>query len=101
MDRIWRANQPDADSNASVSLDAGGVRLEVRRLEEDAVFRALDPCSYALRAALAGGAPLERALAAAHSADPLADLTLILQQLFSDGIVTAIRAQALAGEGPP
>jgi len=100
VDRIWRANQPDADSDASVSLDAGGVRLEVRRLEEDAVFRALDPCSYALRAALAGGAPLESALAAARSADPVADLTLILQQLFSDGIVTAIRAPDLAGEGP-
>jgi hypothetical protein len=86
---------------AAISLAALQVIQAVRRLEEDAVFRALDPCSFALRAALAGGAPLESALAAARSADPVADLTLILQQLFSDGIVTAIRARALAGEGPP
>ena len=101
VDRIWRANQPDADPEASVSLDAGGVLLEVRRLGEDAVFRALDAGSHALRGALARGAPLERALAAARNADPDADLTLILQQLLSDGIVTAIRAPALACEGPP
>jgi hypothetical protein len=30
IDRIWRANQPDADDEP-ISLDAGGVRLEVRR----------------------------------------------------------------------
>ena len=100
VDRIWHANQPDADPGAGVSLDAGGVRLEVHRLGEDAVFRPLDAGSHALRAALAGGAPLERALAAARSADPAADVTLVLQQLLSDGIVTAIRAPALACEGP-
>ena len=100
VDRIWRANQADADPDASVSLDAGGVRLEVRRLGEAAVFRALDAGSSAWRAALAGGAPLERALEAARSADPAADLTLILQRLLSDGVVTAIRAPSLAGEGP-
>lgn len=101
VDRIWRANQSDADPDASVSLDAGGVRLEVRRVEEDVVFRALDAGSHALRAALAGGAPLQRALEAARRADPAADPTLILQQLLSDGIVTAICAPARACEGPP
>jgi len=100
VDRIWRANQPDADTDAVVSLDAGGAWLEVRRIEEDTAFRALDACSHALRAALAGGAPLERALAAARSADPAADLTLALQQLLSDGIVIGIRAPLRAGEGP-
>src|SRR5437867_400753 len=42
IDRIWRANQPDADPAMTVDLDAGGARLEVRRQDDDVVFRVLD-----------------------------------------------------------
>ena len=90
VDRIWRANQPDADPDATVSLDAGGAQLEIRRLSEDVVFRSLDAAAYALRTALARGDSLERAAEAAHSADPGVDLAQTLQQLLSDGIVTSI-----------
>lgn len=89
-DRIWRANQPDADPDATVSLDAGGARLEVRRFGEDVVLRSLDAASYALRAALARGASLEHAAAAARRADPDVNFALTLQQLLADGIVTSI-----------
>src|SRR5215468_3076483 len=36
VDRIWAANQPDADPNLIVDLTSGGVRLEIRR-RDDAV----------------------------------------------------------------
>ena len=93
-----RANQPEADPDATVSLDAGGVCLEVRRLREDAVFRSLDAASYALRTALAQGLSLEHAVEAARSADPGGDLARTVQQLLTDGIVTSI---AVAGPATP
>ena len=96
VDRIWRANQPDADPDATVSLDAGGARLEVRRLGEDVVLRSLDAASYALRTALARGDCLEHATEAARRADPDVDFALTLRQLLADGIVTSIGAPGLS-----
>ena len=96
VDRIWRANQPDADPDATVSLDAGGARLEVRRLGEDVVFRSLDAASYALRTALARGDCLEHATEAARRTDPDVDFALTLHQLLADGIVTSIGAPGLS-----
>ena len=90
IDRIWRANQPDADPDATVNLDAGGAQLEIRRVGEDVVFRSLDDATYAFRTALACGESLELAVAAAHSADLDVDLALTMQQLLADGIVTSI-----------
>jgi len=90
IDRIWRANQPDADPDATVNLDAGGAQLEIRRVGEDVVFRSLDYATYAFRTALACGESLELAVAAAHSADLDVDLALTMQQLLADGIVTSI-----------
>ena len=34
VDRIWQANQPDADPDAAVDLAAGGVMLEIRRQDD-------------------------------------------------------------------
>jgi hypothetical protein len=92
VDRIWRANQPDADPDATVNLDAGGTQLEIRRLGEDVVLRSLDAATYAFRTALACGESLELAVAAAHSVDPNVDLALTMQQLLADGIVISIGA---------
>jgi hypothetical protein len=86
IDRIWRANQPGADPDATVDLAAGGVWLEVRRLEDEPAFRPLDPAVYAFRAALAEGRPLGAAAEAALAADPAFDLTLALHELFRDGL---------------
>ena len=90
VDQIWHANQPDADPDTTVSLDAGGAQLEIRRLGDDVVFRSLDAAPYAFRTALARGDSLEFAVAAAHSVDPELDLAQTLQQLFADGIVISI-----------
>jgi len=90
VDRIWRANQPDADPDATVSLESGGAHLEIRRVGEDVVFRSLDAATYAFRTALACGDFLEHAVAAAHSVDPDVNLAQTLQQLLADGIVISI-----------
>src|SRR5437870_11257115 len=47
----WRPNQPGADPDGIVDLDAGGVRLEVRRPGDDVVVRSLVAAPYAVRAA--------------------------------------------------
>jgi hypothetical protein len=88
VDRIWRANQPGADRGETVDLRGGAVALEVRRDGDDAVFRALDPADHALRRALAAGAPLERAAAAALGIDPGFDLAGALRDLLAGGLVT-------------
>jgi Putative DNA-binding domain len=90
VDRIWRANQSDADPDATVSLDAGGAQLEIRRLGDDVIFRSLDAATYAFRTALVRGDSLELAVTAAHGVDPHVDLAQTLQQLLADGIVISI-----------
>lgn len=87
VDLIWRAAQPEADSAATVDLAAGGVCLEILRVGEEAVFHAIEPVDYALRHALAGGAQLEAAAAAALARDPGFDLARALRALFENGIL--------------
>ena len=93
IDRIWRANQPGAESPGTdpiVDLAAGGVRLEVRRAGDDVGFRTLDPATYALRAAIAGGRPLGDAADAALTLDPGFDLGAALHALLEDGVIVAL-----------
>jgi len=90
IDRIWRANQPGADPEATLSLDGGAVCLEVYRLEDDVVFRAVTPGTYAFRRALASD--LESAVESARSVDPSFDLTSALSELLDDGLIVGARA---------
>ena len=89
IDRIWRANQPDADPDLIVDLGAGGVQLEVRRVAEDVVFHALEPGVHALRSALQAGRTLGAATADALARQPDLDLTAALTDLFHDETLTA------------
>lgn len=88
IDRIWRANQPDA-VEASVDLAAGGIRLEVRRVGGDVVFRALGPAIRAFRQALIEGRTLGGAAAAALALESAFDLAGALRALFDEGVLTA------------
>jgi hypothetical protein len=90
IERIWHANQPHADPTETVSLEADGVCLEIRRVNDDVICRALDADTFAWRAALAERQPLEPALQAALAADPDFDLTTALQKLFAEGLVAAV-----------
>jgi hypothetical protein len=88
IDRIWRANQPDA-GDATVDLAAGRARLEVRRSGDEVGFRSLDPAPWAFRASLRAGRPLETAAAAALALDPGFDLAEALHALLVEGVLTA------------
>jgi len=98
VDRIWRVNRPGAQGDAAVDLAAGGVRLEVSRRGPDVVFRALDAASFAFRKAIAGGATLDGAFAAAVAAGEPFDLGAAVADLFRDGAIVAV---TLAPEAVP
>jgi hypothetical protein len=90
IDRIWRANQPEADPALVVDLDEGGAQLEVRRAGDDAVFRRLSPPAYALRRALADGRALGEAAEDALAADPAFDLAAGLRDLLDEGLIASL-----------
>jgi len=93
IERIWRANQPDADPHATVRLDAGAAYLEVRRLDDHVTWGALAPGTFAWRAALAERRPLAEAFETALTAAPDFDLATALQALFTAGLVIEISAK--------
>jgi hypothetical protein len=90
IDRIWRANQPrddedpGGDRDTMIDLDAGGVRLEIRRRADAVVFRALAPGVYRLRRELFAGRTLGDAATAALAEDAELDLAAVLSELFHD-----------------
>ncbi len=84
VDRIWHANQPGAEPDARVDLDAGGVRLQIWRLGDEVVFRALTPAALAFRRALARERALAAAAAAALDADPAADLAALVRDALDE-----------------
>jgi hypothetical protein len=88
LDRIWRANQPGADPEATVDLASGGVALEVRRVGDEAIFRPLDPATFAFRSALAAGDTLADAAAAALRLEEAFDLGHALRSLLDEGVLT-------------
>jgi len=94
IDRIWRANQPGADGEATLDLGAGGVCVEVRRLGDDVVWRTLPKAEHAFRAALASSLTLEVAADTALAADPSFDLTAALAALLGEGLVVGFEVSS-------
>lgn len=90
VDRIWRANQPGADTTAVVDLDAGGARLEVRRVGEDVVFRSLPPGVFTFRTALTLGRTLAQAAASALADDPTLDIASVVRALVDERLLVAV-----------
>jgi hypothetical protein len=84
IDRILRVNQSDADPGIVVDLAGGGVHLEIRRIGDDAVFRALDRPTHAFRRALAEGHCFEKAAVTALALDDSFDLAAAFQALFAE-----------------
>jgi hypothetical protein len=99
VDHIWLANQPGAD--AAVDLQEGGCRLEIRQRGEEVVFARLEEPEMALRRALASGAPLAEAAAAALAVEPLFDLAMALRRLLADGLVTGFLLTSDDPSQPP
>ena len=88
VDRIWLANQPDADPEAMVDLQAGSVCLEVRRLGDEVIWRTLPAAEHAFRSRLAAAETLGRAAHAALATDPRFDLVGAIHAVFAEGLVT-------------
>ncbi len=84
IDRIWQANQDDADGEGVVDLGSGGVHLEVRRVGRDVTMRTVSPPRHTFRRTLCAGLPLEAAASAALALDPSFDLTLEIRQFLED-----------------
>jgi hypothetical protein len=97
VDRIWRANQAEADPEAAVDLAGGGVMLEIRRRDDVVAMRRLDPAEFALRAALGQGLTLETAANAALAEDPGFDLTAALRALLGESLLAGF---TLVSEAP-
>ena len=87
VDRIWQANQPDADPAATVDLAAGAVSLEVRRHDDVVTLKRLDAADFAFRAALGEGVTLEAATESAMAEDPAFNLTTALRALLDEAFL--------------
>ena len=86
IDRIWKAHQPDVAAPPAVDLAAGGVHLEVRRVEGVVVMRSVDSACHAFRTALAQGRTLEQAATVALATDSEFHLTGAIRDLVDDGV---------------
>jgi hypothetical protein len=88
IDAIWRGNQP-GDEATGVDLDSGSARLEIRRVDDEVVFRRLPAGSFAFRRALADHEPLERAVDAGLTANVSLDLTSEIRALLDEELLAA------------
>jgi hypothetical protein len=85
---IWRANQPNDDSHATVSLDAGACPLLVIRRDDHVELRELPPGEFAFLESIAGAMSIVDAAAAALAADPDFELVTALPRLVRLGALT-------------
>jgi hypothetical protein len=98
VDRIWLAHQAGNEAVSGdlgvVDLGAGGVDLEIHRRNEAVAFATLERPEFVFRRAIADGATLEHATAAALAADPFFDLVIALRRLLAAGLVVDSRQHA-------
>jgi hypothetical protein len=80
VDAIWRANRGEGPAPV-VDLARGGACLDVHRVGDDVILRALDPATLALTAGLDAGDTLAEAASRAIVRDPGFDLTTALRDL--------------------
>ena len=91
VDAIWRANQPEADPDATVDAGTGPVRLEIRRIGDDVVMRRLGDGEFTFRRALLDGESLHAAATTAATHDIHFDLARALCDLVDDSVLTGYR----------
>lgn len=80
VDRLWALNQPGVEWDDGFDLDAGGVRLLVRRSGFEIELEPLPAADFALLVRLTAGEPLGAALEAAHAGSPDFDLAAFLRR---------------------
>jgi hypothetical protein len=99
VDRIWHANQPAANPSEVLHLAEDGAYLEIRRYDDDVIFRAVEPGTFTFRAALCARRRLESAIEAAVEAAPDFCLPAALQTLFAEKLVVDVTVSV--GEDMP
>jgi hypothetical protein len=90
---IWRANQPCAQGDAAIRLDAGGSRVLLIRRGDEVELNELAGGSFELLRQFELGAPLGAAAEAAAARTEDFDLTTALRELLSLGTMADIRLQ--------
>jgi hypothetical protein len=88
VDRIWRANQPDAAEEA-VDLSSGGASVEIFRHDGAVQFRPLPSAEFAFRKALSNSAALVQAIEQGLARGDFSPADA-LAQIFRDGLVVGI-----------
>jgi hypothetical protein len=95
---IWRANQPGADTDATVRLDAGASRLLVVRRDTHVELCELSSGEFAFLEATVAGARVVDSAAAALAADSEFDLVVALPRLVRLGALIGFHLRH-AGNG--
>jgi hypothetical protein len=91
---IWRANQPDADSDERIALDRGSSNVLLIRRDDHVELRELPPAEFALLAALMRGESLEQAAQCAIEANAGVALDAALGRIVSLGTLVDFTAPA-------
>jgi hypothetical protein len=98
IDRIWRANQPEADPEARVDLAAGGALLEVRRRDDIPTLRQMARAEFLFRSALGTGASLAVAVDTALAADSRFDLMAAIRALIEETLLVGFTLSPAKGD---
>lgn len=99
VDLIWRTNRSGSDDPGVICLDMGPVRLEVRRIHDEVVLRALPAGVFEFRAALHRGAPVVAAADAALAADQMCDISAALTDLMQECAIVGLSRHPFHSEG--
>jgi hypothetical protein len=89
IDRIWAANQKDADGEIAEGI-TDPVTLAVHRAGAGILHRRLFAADFAFLQSLAAGGSLWKATELALDADPQFNLVLALRNLFQAGLVVGL-----------
>jgi hypothetical protein len=98
IDRIWGANQLEAEPEARVDLAAGGVMLEVRRRDDVPTFRPVARAEFLFRSALGTGVSLATAVDTALQGEPRFDLTAAIRALIEEELLIAFTPAHAKGD---
>lgn len=90
IEKIWRANQSDDDTDVTIDLDQGGSRLLVYRQEFDVALAAISPGEFVMLSRLAHGADLESAVTDALASEPSFDVATALAATLTRGCLTLL-----------
>jgi hypothetical protein len=87
IDRIFKANRTNDTSDSVIDLDYGAASLEVRRLQDEVIYRSLSRGAFAFRSSLNNQLGLQDAAQVAISADPEFDLLQEIPAMLNEGLV--------------